>query len=418
MPSPPLPTSLPSPPFTIAIDLPSPANQPIDVAALPAKPGVFAIENELGHTLALSATANLRRAVVRKLQPSEAGVKPSRHIEYRAIAHWVRALRVSSGFEADWAWLQHARLRLPQTYKASMDRWQAWFVQCDPQAAFPEFTKTAHPLLRPGSTIVHIGPFPEKHAAGRYIDMLEDSFDLCRYHHVLVQSPHGSACAYKEMGRCPAPCDGTVSMDHYRSQVHEAIEFARTPLDQWRASEELEMNQASASLNFEKAQRHRQRSERTLIASRSEFAQVNRLEKFAFVAVLPGETEHLARIFLIRGGWIEPLRDLDIDAGEDQLQSLLDFILVQARPPASADLRQAADFQDAAIENIGLVCWHLFRPRSSAPVGSFLRINEQLNVDRLNNAIRSLTKPSAVADPEAPIVEHDVENLQPEPQKP
>ena len=30
-----------------------------------------------------------------------------------------------------------------------------------------------------------------KHAAQRLVETLEDLFDLCRYHHILVQAPHG-----------------------------------------------------------------------------------------------------------------------------------------------------------------------------------------------------------------------------------
>ena len=394
---------LPCPEFTITVELPADSTATIELAELPAKSGVLAIEDASGHTVALSATANLRRTALTKLQPPAADSKPTRQIDYRAIARRLRGLRVGSAFEADWAWLQHARLRMPQTYRAALDRWQAWFVQCNPDTEFPQFIKTAHASVELPATTVHVGPFPEKHAAGRYIEMLEDAFDLCRYHHILIQAPRGSPCAYKEMGRCPAPCDGTVPLDQYREQVHAAIEFASSPVERWRADEESSMQQASQSLNFEKAQRHRQRLERTSISLRPEFAYVNRLERFAFIAVMPGPTKKLARVFLIRGGWIDCMGDVAGEAGDEDFSRLCDEIYSRLQP-------QAVDYCGAAIENIGLTCWHLFRQRGSKHAGVFLRLNDEFSVDHMRNAVRSLkSTPPAEAEADAAIVEHDVE---------
>ena len=86
----------------------------------------------------------------------------------------------------------------------------AWFVHVDPDANFPRYVKTTDLAARTG---VYLGPLEDKHAAARLIQLAEDAFDLCRYYNILVESPHAKACAYKEMGKCPAPCDGSISMD-------------------------------------------------------------------------------------------------------------------------------------------------------------------------------------------------------------
>src|SRR6185295_16204268 len=66
---------------------------------------------------------------------------------------------------------------------------------------------------------VFIGPIADKDTAGRLIERTIDAFDLCRYHHLLVQAPRATACAYKEMGRCPAPCDGSETMAGFRART-------------------------------------------------------------------------------------------------------------------------------------------------------------------------------------------------------
>ena len=156
---------------------------------------------------------------------------------------------MGSSFEADWAYLQIARELLPHAYGALLDKWRGWWVHCNPDAPFPRWVKTARPYAAPmGRAGTYLGPVHDKHAAQRYIESIENAFDLCRYHHILVQSPAATACAYKELGRCPAPCDGSISMDAYRDLVREAVECGATGVDERCAQFEREMEAASADL--------------------------------------------------------------------------------------------------------------------------------------------------------------------------
>ncbi|MFB3043078.1 MAG: hypothetical protein ACE1ZC_02230 [Nitrososphaerales archaeon] len=61
------PAALCTVPLTLQFDLAPSAQRSIDPSAVPSKPGVFVIENEAGITLALAATANLRRAIRTRL---------------------------------------------------------------------------------------------------------------------------------------------------------------------------------------------------------------------------------------------------------------------------------------------------------------------------------------------------------------
>lgn len=397
--------------MTTSIDLPADPAEALDLGALPAKPGVFVFENESGETLALAVTANLRRMVHSKLEPIESagGRGRTRRVPYRTLVRTVRAASVGSAFEADWTYLQLARMRLPSTYRAMLDRWQAWFIHVDPGAPFPQWLKTAHPRIvdadgsRSGA---NLGPFPDKHAAGRYIELLQDAFDLCRYHHILVQAPHATACAYKEMGRCPAPCDGSVSMDSYRARMLEVVEFACSPIAHWRSQVEQRMRVASNELDFERAQRDRKLLERTAPAQRVEYAHVNLLQRFEYLAVMPGGRRGWARLFAILGGWIEPILDLPIDrphdaSARDQIVALVHEFTAQ----------RSADFSDAGIENIGMVCAHLLRPRRAKHAEEFIRLTD-LTEARLDQALRRLGQDAMASAEEPPeIVDRDTENI-------
>ena len=367
--------------------------------ALPAKPGVLVIEDENGGTLSLLQTRDLRRAARVRLGPIDPEQSRSRRADLRPLARRLLATTVGSEFEADWATLQLARIRLPHSYKSMLDRWQAWFVHCDPEQEFPQWTKTGHPTA---GFAFHAGPFADKHAAARFREMLEDAFDLCRFHHILVQAPHGSACAYKEMGRCPAPCDGTVSMQHYHQQIRDSIEFAHDPA-RARRDFEVEMQQRGSALDFEGADRCKTLLDRTAIADRHEFAHVRDFAAFRFLAVAPAERAGIARVFAITGGWIAPVLDVLTMPDEPSLRAALQAFLEMSP--------QAPGCSETDIENIGLVCRHLLLPKAHAKRRRTTILpwrDDVPSTAELRRAIRIVQRTDVVPD-EKPSEDHEIE---------
>jgi excinuclease UvrABC nuclease subunit len=381
--------SLPVPPLSVCLDVPADVSGEVDLKALPPRAGVFVLEDAEGGTLALATTANVRRAVATRLQPLATVEGPTRKIDYRRLARTVRALSVGGAFEADWVYLQLARQRVPGAAALAMDRWQAWFAQCDPQAQFPQWTKTAHPARTSEGALA---PFPDKHAAGRYLELLQDAFDLCRYHHILVQAPHGSACAYKEMGKCPAPCDGSVSMEHYRGQIRESIAFGATPIERYRRELEARLAASQVADDEQASRRCESLLERTAAATKPAFAHVGRLEEFRYAAVMPSEHMGWARLFVILGGWIAPVMDVPADGSPAACGEIHELLMDHARRPV--EIRTDAD-----EENLSLVCWHLFRPAKGKRRGRFLPLDETFTRVALQRAIRALGKGNE-AEPE------------------
>jgi len=252
-------------------------------------------------------------------------------------------------------------------------------------AAFPQFTKTAHPGRLPSAAGVNLGPFADKHAAARYIELLQDVIDLCRYHHILVQAPNATACAYKEMGKCPAPCDGSISMATYHEQFRQAIRFASTPFDEWHADMERHMHDAAARQDFETAKRLREMLDRATPAAKPSFRHVNPLERFSFLALAKGERKNWVRLILVRGGWIEPMCDLQLESPIDQMQEIVQFVKANTR-------LRPADLSDFAMENLGLVCWHVFKKKSRSPTCEFLPIHETMDAKGLARSLRRFRK--------------------------
>jgi len=387
---------LPCPPMTLEVALPIDPQAPLNLHPLPARPGVFALENDTGATITLAVTANLRRLVKTRLTPQTETRKQTRNIDYRSLTRSVRAVTVGSSFEADWAYLQLARQRLPHTYRSLLDRWRGWFIHCNPQTQFPRFTKTDNPAPAGDAApqdARYFGPFPDKHAAQRCIDTLHTAFDLCRHYHILVDAPNASACAYKEMGRCPAPCDGSIPMEQYRRMIAQAIDFLTHSSSARRHSLDAQMRQASAvTPSGQPKDMHRRLDAANTLAS-TPFRFVDRLDCFRFLAVLPSEHQGYARLVIILCGWIEPVADLPLDASGRVLDDLL------------ADLNrrigeETGNLSEEGIQNIGLVCRYLFRPKKDKTAPQLLRCQTGIDRPTLTAALKRLARrPSPTHDP-------------------
>ena len=196
-------------------------------------------------------------------------------------------------------------------------------------------------------------------------------------------------------------------MDSYRRMIRGAIEFVADPRDRRRAGIEAEMHRAGKALDFERAQRLRQRLEAAADFDKPPFRFVDRIEQFRFVAVLPSERVDHARLLLINGGWIEPVADAPIGLSPHELDAVVDAIekRLEEAPP---------EFSPDAVQNIGLVCWHLFRPRKARVPGELLPARPGVDRKDLAAAIRKLRRSApAVGEDEsaaAGIAEAEMES--------
>lgn len=338
-------------PYELRVDCDAPA-----WPALPSRAGVVVFEAADARTVLIATTGNVRDLVRRRLEiaPGSAGKKT----DVRAITALVRAATVGSSFEADEIYLRLVRERLPITAKAVTERWQGWYVHIDPEDPFPRWTKVATTAMAEGTTAtglatlakrgVLLGPVRDKHVAARLMELLDDVFDLCREYPLLVMAPHATACAYKEMGKCPAPCDGSETMESYRARVREAVACATDPL-RWIAAVEERMRAAGAAMDFEGAARLKKKAEAAGALVSASFRALGRLDEQAHVAVTRSEKRGWARVMAVGAGWVSPIADVRVEAAGEAVKEL---ILVRERGEARAD-------------TLGLICTWLTGPERS-----------------------------------------------------
>jgi excinuclease UvrABC nuclease subunit len=325
----------------------------------------------------LLCVKNLRASLKRRLgEQQETG--PTRRLDYRELVRHIYWRRVDSAFEADLVYLEMARQIFPQSYRGMVGFDPAWFAAVNPENNFPRYVKTIDP--RRGGIV--IGPFADKHAAARFMHLVEDAFDLCRYYNILVEAPCARACAYKEMGKCPAPCDGSISMAQYRELIAWSAETIVAP-ESFIAQHTHRMNMAASDLNFEAAIKIKQYVEQISQFGKGAFRFARRIEDFRYLSLQHGPRKGTAKIFLIREGRVEEIGGVIGDPA-----GALDWL----RQVLSGMPRREID--EAGVERIGVVTDHLFRAKRSS--GVYLRLDE---VERaLLKAYRELSKQDAPAE--------------------
>lgn len=361
----------------------------------PAKWVVYLLADGDDRPVQLLCVKNLRYSLKRRLGGKET-ISLSRRVNYREIVRRIYWRRVDSAFEADWIYYEAARRLFPESYQGMVGFRPAWFLHVDPDAAFPRYVKTIDLSPRPG---VFIGPIEDKHAAAHMIEIAEDSFDLCRYYNVLTEAPRGRACAYKEMGKCPAPCDGSIELPQYRRMVEWSAEVIVDPAETIRL-QTRRMQQAAAELRFESAAKIKAYIDQLSQLGKGPFRHARRLQDFCYLTLQRGPSEGSAKVFLITPGSIKEVANLIAEPTRpaDLLRTILAW---------GAEL-SGVGVDRAGAERIGIVAHHLFSPRSTQ--GVFLRLSDVTETS-LAKAYRDLLKQKIAPDAEEEGVVKELQSM-------
>ncbi|HEY3241925.1 MAG TPA: UvrB/UvrC motif-containing protein [Phycisphaerae bacterium] len=331
------------------VELPA-APAPLDPKLLPAHGAVFALLDAEHRLIQLLSAQNLRRAALLRLQqpidapdsaaaaahdvcgagvptaanevcgagvppaqPAASAAAPSRprtkRPDLRSVTRSIRWKPAYSTFESALEYLRAARVLLPQAYRKQLGFGPVWFAHVDPAEHLPRWS--AQQIAYTGRGI-DCGPFDRRALCAEFIQMLEDAFELCRYYDILEQTPHGVPCAYFEMGKCPAPCNGSISLEQYREMIRASADFACGDPESHLAQLQEAMQSAAKALQFERAAGIKQTIER----ARKLLAAPGRLganaEDFVYLIVQRGAKPSLVRPFFVDRGIIEASDDVKL----------------------------------------------------------------------------------------------------------
>jgi DNA polymerase-3 subunit epsilon len=186
-------------------------------ADLPERPGVYvfvAEHDQQRHVLYVGKSKNIRSRVRTYFTASE--TRP-RIEEMVRLATGVEALECVTPLQADVVELRLIAAHSPPYNRRSKfpERF-SWIKITD--EAFPRLS-LVRAVRNDGAT--YFGPFPRRRAAEDVVLAIYDSFPLRQCTPRLSAARTTPACALAGIGRCSAPCDGSVSVEAYSDIVEQ-----------------------------------------------------------------------------------------------------------------------------------------------------------------------------------------------------
>jgi hypothetical protein len=365
----------------------------------PARWAVYLLADADGKPIQLLCVKNLRASLRRRLGGEET-IGLTKRVNYREIVRSVRWQRVDSDFEADLVYFEAARALFPESYRGMVGLRPAWFVHMNPETRFPRYVKVWDIAGKSG---IVIGPLADKHAAARLIELAQDAFDLCRYYNILIEAPNARACAYKEMGKCPAPCDGSISMEQYRRMMQWSAEVMVEPAE-FQRDQTRRMQAAAGELQFEMAARIKAYVDEIAQFGAGPFRHVHLLENFRYLSLQRGPRPHTAKAFVITPGKVETAVCC-IGESPDVKQLLRQALAMAIEPPRTEGAPPPLDM--VGVERIGVVTNHLFLSKSG---GAFLPLRS-ITEKATAKALRDLEKQKPIEETEGEGVEKQLQAM-------
>jgi len=272
-----------------------------DYSSVPRASGIVRLEFRQGRPY-LGRTADLRRRLVRLLadEGSRRGLLPSTtRAEYQ---------RCGSPFETAWVLLQAAREVWPDDYRRRLHLRTPAFLRVLLTNEFPRTTVTRRLV---GARTAFFGPFRSRTAAERFETEMLDLFQIRRCVENLKPSAEHPGCVWGEIGKCSRPCQQAVSVEEYRGQAGRLLSALETSGERLKRSIAEERDQASESLEFERAAKLHVLLEKASEAFRTVESPACELGRFHGVVVQRSSQPEKLLMWPLYQGWLQSPQTLE-----------------------------------------------------------------------------------------------------------
>jgi excinuclease UvrABC nuclease subunit len=223
-------------------------------SALPPLPAVCLIEPQQSSAQPLFIrTQDLRRRLQRLLGPLDS---TSQRLNLRNFTKSIRYRVTASAFEQTFAYYRNAKELFPERYQDMLRLRPPAMLKVNLRNAYPRCYATRKISIAPNgepSGGVYYGPFPSRKAADAFAERALDLFKVRRCQIKIRRDPEFPGCIYSEMKMCLAPCFAGCTKEEYDVEVQSLVTFLETGGASLRETLEVERNQYSEAMDFEKA---------------------------------------------------------------------------------------------------------------------------------------------------------------------
>ncbi len=297
------------------------------IREFPLSPGVYIMKDESSRIIYVGKAVSLRKRVSsyftgNKDRKTRFLVQRVATVEYIVTANEYEALVLENNLIKKWT----------PRYNVNLKDGKSYPVIRITAEKFPRVFRTRR-IIRDGS--FYFGPYPDAKAVDRYLELIERLFPLRKCRGKLKK--RDAPCLYFHIGRCRAPCVGKVDEAGYAEDVGRVKKLLSGDTAALKKELKTEMENASASLEFEKAARFR--DSMLAVSSVDEGQQVEDFlaESRDYLAVSTAGRFASFAVFQMRGGKLVGRELYGNVSPQEESELLLQFILQyyseNRRPP-------------------------------------------------------------------------------------
>jgi excinuclease ABC subunit C len=149
----------------------------------------------------------------------------------------------------------------------------------------------------------YYGPYTNSFAANEIIELLRKIYKIRNCNRILPRDiGKERACLYYHIHQCDAPCQDYISVEAYRAQVHQAIDFLNGHYKKVIDMLEKAMYEASEEMDFERAAEYRDQLQSVWTIAQRQKIIDGAMEDKDVIAFAKSETEAIVQVFFIRNG--------------------------------------------------------------------------------------------------------------------
>ena len=264
------------------------------IASMPHRPGVYRMFDATGATLYVGKARDLKKRVSSYFQK---GAHETRIAAM--LAHVARVETTVTRSEGEALLLENNLIKSHEPrYNILFRDDKSYPYVCRTGETFPQLRFHRGKLDRQNK---YFGPVPSAGAVREGMALLQKVFQL-RTCEPTVFANRSRPCMLHQIQRCSAPCVGLITEADYAEDVKSAVLFLQGKTTEVLAQLKVQMDQASAALEFERAARLRDKITRLNTLQSRQFVESATAGDLDVVAAAAEQGLVAVNVVMIRGG--------------------------------------------------------------------------------------------------------------------
>ena len=269
-----------------------------ELKRLPKQPGVYIMHDAEDAILYVGKAINLHSRVRSYFRPNigrgpqiDKMVKLIDHFEYIVTDSELEALVLENNLIKEHSPKYNTLLKDDKTYP---------YIKVTMGEAYPRVVFSRE-MKKDKSR--YFGPYTSATAVKETIELINKLYQLRTCNKKFprdfgVERP----CLNHHIGKCMAPCQGTISQEQYAKQLEKALDFLNGSYNSILKELETKMTEASENLEFEEAIRYRELLQSVRAVSQKQKITASDGEDKDIIALAKEDNDVVVQVFFVRGG--------------------------------------------------------------------------------------------------------------------